>query len=455
MIVVSLTDKEIAFARLKGTERQEDNERKGRRAAYSFRGNEERLHQVGCLAELAVSKCLDLPWVPVIDTNDLKSIKSDVGPYQVRSTNYHNGCLLLHDSDRDDDVFILVISGGEQFKLVGWISACDGKKAKFWREDVRHPCYFVPQSALNVLSDSNKHLFIQQEKQMARPRYLGADGYLKPGCKLIGAKLGQCRDSVRSKIYRLLPSDCDTYIEPFLGSGAVVVGKPEHSIEYVNDINHWVINFYQRLQDSPDKVWKQIEHLRNGLDKQKFLGLRKFIREGNGFLEHRDGVPAAAAFYIITKVANNGVIRCNKSGENNSTYCGTTEGRGFYDREWFDKVCQRVENISFSNMDYLEFFKSLNFDPERTVSLLDPPYVTPFTQYYQGGWKKEDHVQLVKFLRHAEFKWILTYNDCKPIRKSYKQFNIIPILNHWSVSNTVDGRGKKAELIITNYDCSL
>jgi hypothetical protein len=45
--------------------------------------------------------------------------------------------------------------------------------------------------------------------------------YLKPVIKTIGGK-----QKTRDRLYPYFPSECHTYLEPFIGSGAVLVGNP-------------------------------------------------------------------------------------------------------------------------------------------------------------------------------------------------------------------------------------
>lgn len=51
--------------------------------------------------------------------------------------------------------------------------------------------------------------------------------------------------------------DVDNYVEPFAGSLAVLLGRPsEHRgrVETVNDIDHYIVNFWRALQHAPDEV---------------------------------------------------------------------------------------------------------------------------------------------------------------------------------------------------------
>ncbi len=47
----------------------------------------------------------------------------------------------------------------------------------------------------------------------------------------------------------------NNYVEPFAGSLAVLLGRPEYgTIETVNDINGWITNFWRAVKANPDAV---------------------------------------------------------------------------------------------------------------------------------------------------------------------------------------------------------
>ena len=63
------------------------------------------------------------------------------------------------------------------------------------------------------------------------------------------------KSRVASLVWRSL-GDVVNYVEPFFGSGAVLLGRPQPFIgtETVNDINGWLCNFWRALQADPDSV---------------------------------------------------------------------------------------------------------------------------------------------------------------------------------------------------------
>jgi site-specific DNA-adenine methylase len=51
---------------------------------------------------------------------------------------------------------------------------------------------------------------------------------------------------------------CDTYIEPFLGSGAVLLANPwwENCVETVNDLDHFIANAFRAIKSAPEETAK-------------------------------------------------------------------------------------------------------------------------------------------------------------------------------------------------------
>lgn len=112
----------------------------------------------GALAELAVSRALNLPWdgkwLPISIWDTWKIEGNDVGKLEIRSTDRIDGRLILHPSDKDFSPYVLVTSTVDHnYKLVGWVYGKDGKADKYWRDNVPRPCYMVPQVNLKSIDE--------------------------------------------------------------------------------------------------------------------------------------------------------------------------------------------------------------------------------------------------------------------------------------------------------------
>jgi DNA adenine methylase len=275
--------------------------------------------------------------------------------------------------------------------------------------------------------------------------------YLKPVIKTIGGK-----QKTRDRLYPYFPSECHTYLEPFIGSGAVLVGNPNsYSVEYANDSNQDIVNFYNQVIERPMELYSY--YCRD------FLTLDGSHESWYAF---RDAEPSrddhlnrASWFYIINKSCMNGILRYRKDGKCNSSYCKTLKGRGWMTTEWIQAVSKRLADVQFSNLDFKDFLQSY-MDLAGTFVFLDPPYAERtkdnpdgcVTVYNGKRFTLADQEDLAAILKSAKFKWLMTLNDCQWTRDAYKDFNIKDNWIQYSCSQTSAGRKLTKEVIIANYE---
>ena len=119
--------------------------------AHGYDGDRLALDLRGAMAEAFVSQEYGIECDGVRIEGDWT--EPDVGWVDVRSTSYSNGCLLLHEDSPEGRIFVLVIipetAPWASLWIPGWCYGREGKLPRFWRDDVRSPAYFVPQSHLH------------------------------------------------------------------------------------------------------------------------------------------------------------------------------------------------------------------------------------------------------------------------------------------------------------------
>jgi hypothetical protein len=104
-------------------------------------------HVLGAWGEAVIAQATGLYW-PNDDCQPDRH-EPDVGPWHVRTTARANFGLALHNTDPDDEPFVLVVAKpGPLFDIVGWCLARDGKRNDYWRTDIPYPAYVVPRDAL-------------------------------------------------------------------------------------------------------------------------------------------------------------------------------------------------------------------------------------------------------------------------------------------------------------------
>lgn len=154
-MLVTLDEKDILLATEVANMRNK-SQRDAKRRDGLVKGSSLGRDLQGALAELAVSRALDLPWdgkwLPVPEWDTWKLEGNDVGKLEIRSTERFDGRLILHPSDKDYSPYVLVTSDAHPtYRLVGWVYGREGKEDKYWRDNVPRPCYMVPQSNLRTI----------------------------------------------------------------------------------------------------------------------------------------------------------------------------------------------------------------------------------------------------------------------------------------------------------------
>lgn len=104
----------------------------------------------GVLGELVVASVFGVYWRGAADDGS-EGQPDDVDGMQVRATPRLDGCLIVHRKDLDDAPFILVCGIPPTFTIPGWLTGAAAKQLRWWRNDVRSPAYFVPQSELHPI----------------------------------------------------------------------------------------------------------------------------------------------------------------------------------------------------------------------------------------------------------------------------------------------------------------
>jgi len=107
---------------------------------------EQLAHEVaGCMGEIAIARWLDkFPFSLFSDRKD-----GDVGDFEVRTTAYVSGKLLLSDKDNPERKYLLVTLPSHYTAVIhGWMYGYEIQVPEFYNTSMRAPCYAVAQQHL-------------------------------------------------------------------------------------------------------------------------------------------------------------------------------------------------------------------------------------------------------------------------------------------------------------------
>lgn len=273
---------------------------------------------------------------------------------------------------------------------------------------------------------------------------------LTPILKWVGGK-----KQLLSEITPLIPKKITTYVEPFIGSGAVLFNlQPKKAI--INDLNKELINTYKVVKESPRELLELLKiHDKNNCE-DYFYEIRALDRTNN--FKNMNNIEKAARVIYLNKTCFNGLYRVNKAGLFNSPY-GKYKNPNIINESTILAMSNYFNNnnIKIIQGDYKNALKDLKKD---TFVYLDPPYMpistsSSFTNYTKTSFNEKEQIELKKEcnkLDNKGIKFMLSNSDHPLIRELYKDFDIRIVKAKRSINSKGDSRGKINEILVKNYD---
>lgn len=167
----------------------------------------------------------------------------------------------------------------------------------------------------------------------------------------------------------------DRYIEPFFGSGAVLLGAPSRpKSELINDLDHHVANLWRSLQADPDEVWRVASAPPSEVElKARRAWLQRWTAPDMSDLSACD--PYAAGVWLWVACCSIKVGSADLHRSNHGTGI-----KGFdFSRAWFDDVVNRISRVQVLCGDWSRCVTDSALYPHRSDPagiFLDPPYGT-------------------------------------------------------------------------------
>lgn len=273
---------------------------------------------------------------------------------------------------------------------------------------------------------------------------------VQPLLKWVGGKR-----QLLNEIVPMIPEHITTYVEPFIGGGAVLFDiQPKKAI--INDRNSELINVYKTIKDNPEMLIEELKIHNENNDSEYFYNLRAIDREEN--YDEYDDIKKASRIIYLNKTCYNGLYRVNSSGFFNTPYgkykspniVNEVTIRALYN--YFNSA-----NIKILNDDYKVALKGLR---KGAFVYFDPPYVpistsSSFTGYTEGGFtlKHQEELKLeCDKLNKRGIKFLLSNSDCDFIRDLYKDYNIKTVRAKRAINSNSLKRGEINEVLVYNYD---
>ena len=289
----------------------------------------------------------------------------------------------------------------------------------------------------------------------------------KPFVKWVGGKT-QLLEEVKKSLPKNLESQAGvTFVEPFVGGGAVMFWilqeYPNIERAIINDINAELICTYRVVKQDVLSLVEELEIIQSEyipLDsnsrKEYYIAKRKTFNSRN-----ISDIETAALFIFLNRTCFNGLYRVNSKGEFNVPH-GKYANPRICDRDNLlaaSKVLQKVEILCG------DFTQTEQYAGPGTIFYFDPPYkpiteTSSFTSYAKDGFNDEDQIRLRDFcIRIAKHnaQFVASNSDPKENNKTdtffdniYCQFTIKRVSAARMINSNPDGRGAISEIMISN-----
>lgn len=238
------------------------------------------------------------------------------------------------------------------------------------------------------------------------------------------------------------------YVEAFFGGGAVLLSKsPDNVSEIANDLNVDLINFWNVLKTTPDRMLRELWG--TPFSEPAFDAATAALADA-------DSVRRATAFFIRCRQSRQGLMKDFATMSRNRTRGGMNEQVSAWLTavEGLPEVHARLKRVVIMRRPAVDLIQSE--DGRNTLFYLDPPYLhetRTAKSCYAHEMSHDDHVQLLEKLAGiSEARFLLSgynselYSDYARLHKwnrhEYK------IANN---SSSAETKEQKTECVWTNF----
>lgn len=265
-----------------------------------------------------------------------------------------------------------------------------------------------------------------------------------------------------------------TYIEPFVGGGAMLFFMLHKFSNIkkviINDINKKLTDAYKIIKDDVEGLVLMLTNIENEYHKLKAEDSKKefYLKQRERFNEaNLDLLEMTALLIFLNRTCFNGLYRENSKGKFNvpfGRYVNPTICNAeilYADSKLLNKCKIEILTGDFSN--------TATFVEEGNLSFFyfDPPYrplsaTSSFNSFVKENFNDDSQRKLSNFCRQLALKenvlWMLSNSDCSAknpkdtfFEDLYKGFDIQRVIASRAVNANASKRGKLTELLIRNY----
>jgi len=233
------------------------------------------------------------------------------------------------------------------------------------------------------------------------------------------------------------------YVEPFGGSGSVLLRKERSKIEVYNDLDGEIVNLFQVVREhgeelsrlvyltpySRSEFIKAFEPSDNHIEQARRTLVRSFLGWGSGYISNSEN------------------DKCAKP-HNGFSIDYRVKDRGTRNYVWLKvpgtilSVIERLRGVIIEAVDYKNVIAKN--DTNNTLFYVDPPYLSDVRDSgndYRHEFSEENHKELASVLNNVKGSVIISGYNSKLYKKLYQKWETK------SIETYTAGNTKRTELI--------
>jgi len=223
------------------------------------------------------------------------------------------------------------------------------------------------------------HLFEQMDRTSGTR---GQDTYIRAAFGYPGGKsrsLGELLDRLPVR---------GSYVEPFGGSGVVLLNRPVSKLEVYNDRYAGLVAFYRCIRD-PEKLDAIIDRLDLTVASKE-----EWIWCADTWETCKDDVERAARWFYMHSYSFSNKGRCWGRQTKSQSMAGKVRDK----LSGFNELHRRFKNVQVENLDWRECIPQ--YASKDAVFYHDPPYLydVSYSKIYDFGMRPKDHEQLLDLI---------------------------------------------------------
>lgn len=230
-----------------------------------------------------------------------------------------------------------------------------------------------------------------------------------------------------------------SYLEPFLGSGAILFNKPRSNIETVNDLDGNVVNLFEWIKKDPERLAYEIY----------WTPYARKIYDDVFAMVPEDSLGKAVNFYIRLNMGHGFRTNGEKVGWKNDVQ---GRERAYASQDWCNlpekimQAAERLRGVQIENRPAVELIKRFNY--KNVLIYCDPPYMleTRHGKQYRCEMSTEEHEELLGILIRHKGPVMISGYETELYNKMLADWN------RYETKAYSQTGSKKKEVIWMNYE---